>query len=353
MNTLGFERYLSQIRSHKEIPVEELARVIVEHKERYLVQNNQAVFKGEIIGNLRYSASSREDFPAVGDWVRISMMDKETAIIQKVLPRFNKLERKAVSKTIDIQIIASNIDHAFIVQSVGHDFNLNRIERYLIICRSSGINPIIILSKIDLIDSKELEDLMSLLTERAKGIQIIPLSNENHLGIDQLYKTMKPYHTYCFLGSSGVGKSSIINNLMSEELLKTNTISDSTNKGRHTTSHRELIILPNESMVIDTPGMREIGVTEVSMGIDLTFEEINELSQNCRYSDCEHIQEKGCAVIEALTNGEISQDVYNNYQKLKREQIHYSRSIKEKRQKSKELGKMYKAILDEKKKRKY
>jgi ribosome biogenesis GTPase / thiamine phosphate phosphatase len=261
MKTLGFERYLEQIPSPSEFPEGELARVIVEHKERYLVQNNQAVFKGEIIGNLRYSANSREDFPAVGDWVRISMMDKETAIILEVLPRFNKLARKAVGKTSDIQIIAGNIDHAFIVQSVGQDFNLKRIERYLIICRSSGIDTSIILSKTDLIDSIELEDLVQQLKKRVKEIPIIPLSNETQSGIDQLNKMMMPYQTYCFLGSSGVGKSSIINNLIPEQVLKTNTISYSTSKGRHTTSHRELIILPNKSMVIDTPGMREIGLT--------------------------------------------------------------------------------------------
>jgi ribosome biogenesis GTPase len=353
MKTLGFERYLEQLQSQPEFPREELARVIVEHKERYLVQNNQAVFKAEIIGNLRYSAISRKDFPAVGDWVRISMMDKDTAIIMEVLPRFNKLERKAVGKTSDIQIIAGNIDHAFIVQSVGHDFNLKRIERYLIICRSAGIDPIIILSKTDLVGSEELDSLLRDLTERVKGIKIIALSNINNSGIVELKKAMAPYETYCFLGSSGVGKSSIINNLMSEQVLKTNTISDSTSKGRHTTSHRELIVLRNKSIVIDTPGMREIGVTEVSMGIDLTFDEINELAQNCRYSDCKHIHEKGCAVMEALTNGEISQDVYDNYQKIKREQIHYSSSIKEKRQKSREFGKMIKATLEEKKKRKY
>jgi ribosome biogenesis GTPase len=198
-----------------------------------------------------------------------------------------------------------------------------------------------------------LDRLLHDLTERVKGIKIIALSNITNSGIDELKKAMAPYETYCFLGSSGVGKSSIINNLMSEQVLKTNTISDSTSKGRHTTSHRELIVLRNKSIVIDTPGMREIGVTEVSMGIDLTFDEINELAQNCRYSDCKHIHEKGCAVMEALTNGEISQDVYDNYQKIKREQIHYSSSIKEKRQKSREFGKMIKATLEEKKKRKY
>ena len=353
MKELGFELYLEHVQSKPEFPGEELARVIVEHKERYLVQNHQGVYGGEIIGNLRYTANSREDFPSVGDWVRISMMDKDSVIIHEVLPRFNCLKRKAVGKSTEVQVIASNIDHAFIVQSVGQDFNLKRMERYLIICRSSGIDTVIILSKTDLIDSDEFEDLILQLNSRVKGIPIIPLSNENHSGMEQLNKMMVPQETYCFLGSSGVGKSSIINNLMPEPLLKTSSISSGNSKGRHTTSHRELMILPNKSIVIDTPGMREIGLTEVSVGIDMTYGEINALAQNCRYSDCEHKQEKGCAVIEALNNGEISQDLYDNYQKTKREQIHFSSSIKEKRQKGKEQGKMYKAIMEEKKKRKY
>ncbi|MDF9798166.1 ribosome biogenesis GTPase [Catalinimonas alkaloidigena] len=331
----------------------ELARVIVEHKERYIVQTVQGTYHAEITGNLRFSASSRRDFPAVGDWVKVTPMDENSAVILEVFPRTSLLERQAVGKHGETQIIATNIDVAFIVQAVGHDYNLKRIERYMAICHASDIKPLIILTKIDLVQEEEVEKLVGQIKERIKHIQVIPLSNETQKGFDQLHAVMYPHKTYCFLGSSGVGKSTIINHLCGQEVLKTSLISSSTNKGRHTTSHRELMVLPNKSIVIDTPGMREVGMTDQAEGIEMTYDEIVELAEQCKFNDCTHTHEVGCAVLEAVNAGEISQDAYDNYLKLKREQSHFSSTLKEKRQKSKEQGKLYKAIQAEKRKHKY
>lgn len=330
-----------------------LARVIIEHKERYTVQSVEGTYTAEITGNLRFSANSRRDFPAVGDWVKIMPMDESTAIILEVFPRTSLLERQAVGKHGEAQLIATNIDVAFIVQSVGHDYNLKRKERYLTICHAAYIMPVIILSKIDLISEEEAVQLEQQIKARVKDVEVIRLSNETHKGFAQLQKLMQPYQTYCFLGSSGVGKSSIVNYLSGKEVLKTSAISSSSSKGRHTTSHRELMILPNKSIVIDTPGMREIGMTDQAEGLAMTYDEIEALAKACKFNDCTHTQEVGCAVLEAVEAGEISEEAYENYQKLKREQSHYSSTVREKRQKSKEQGKLYKAIQAEKRKRKF
>lgn len=353
MKNLGFTGKITDLIQSADYDGFHLARVIVEHKERYLVQTSSGIFNAEITGNLRYSAKSRLDFPAVGDWVKITMMDDETAVVTEILPRLTILERQATGKYAEKQIIATNIDFAFVVQSVGHDFNLKRLERYLAICYSSNIEPIILLTKTDLIEQNQIQELTEKINERIKGVPVVPLSIENDKSFDSLNTIFEPFKTYCFVGSSGVGKSTIINRLKGDDTLKTSAISSSTSKGKHTTTHRELIILPNGSIVIDTPGMREIGMTDNQSGVEKTYDEILELSKRCKFNDCSHVNEIGCAVLEALENGNISQGVYENFQKLRREQMHFTSSLKEKRRKSKAQGKMFKAVKAERKKNKF
>jgi len=351
MNTLGFTQKIQEL-IPSNISPEELGRITAEHKERYVMQSAEGTFHAEITGNLRFSAQSKADFPAVGDWVRYTKMDEQNAIILEVFSRYSTLERQAVGKNTDVQIIAANIDYAFIVQAVGHDFNLNRLERYLSICYAAKIEPLIILTKTDLVSEEETTRLVDEISKRVKKVPVIALSNITQKGLGELFQLMKPYNTYCFIGSSGVGKSTIINHLKNEEVLKTNSISESTNKGKHTTSHRELFLLNNNSIVIDTPGMRELGLTDVSGGIELTFDEIVELAKECRFKDCTHTSETGCAVLEALENEELPYDVYNNYQKLMREQEHFTSSVHEKRQRDKDFGKMIKVYKNQKKQNK-
>tara|TARA_R110000868_G_scaffold368227_1_gene631187 strand:+ start:10232 stop:11374 length:1143 start_codon:yes stop_codon:yes gene_type:complete len=330
----------------------ELGRVVVEHKERYEVQTSSGAYNAEITGSLRFSAESRADFPTVGDWVNLSIYDDETAIIVKVLPRFSSLERQAVGKFGECQLIASNVDVAFIMQAVGHDFNLNRLERYLTICNSSSIKPIVLLSKIDLISADELAQLINSISERLPSILVIALSNESLSGYEELNNHINSNNTYCILGSSGVGKSSLTNNLLTNSKMEVSEVSESNSKGRHTTSHRELLILPQGGVIIDTPGMRELGITTDSSGVDETFDQINTLSNNCKFSDCSHTEELGCAILEALDKGELDQESFNNFHKLKREQAHFSRTTHEKRAKDKKMGKLYKSIIQEKQNRK-
>lgn len=352
MKQLGYTNKIQNLIPN-DINESELGRIIVEHKERYILQSFEGTFNAEITGNLRFTAESRADFPAVGDWVRYMKMDEQNVVILEIFPRFSVLERQAVGKLAEVQIIASNIDCAFLVQAVGHDFNLKRLERYLTICYSANIDPIIILTKIDLIVEDEIKNLLDQISDRIKNVPVIALSSETKDGYKQLETQMEAYSTYCFIGSSGVGKSTIVNQLKKEVVLKTKEISFSTNKGRHTTSHRELFVLPNKSIVIDTPGMREVGITDQSQGIEITYDQINELANECRFSDCTHNNERGCAVLEAIESGDLSEEVYANYQKLKREQEHFSSTVHEKRQRDKEFGKMIKTVLNQKKRNKY
>ncbi|TNE56476.1 MAG: ribosome small subunit-dependent GTPase A [Bacteroidetes bacterium] len=342
LEELGYSAELENFRKGAGLEDLDTGRVISEHKERYIVRTSNGEYEAEIIGNLRYAAHSRADFPAVGDWVAISVYDEGKALIHRIFPRKTIIERQAVGKQGEKQIIATNIDYAFLVQAVDRDFNINRIERYLSICNAANVSPIILLNKTDLIEAEKLSEIIQKITARIKGIQVLAISNATGKGINELSEQMKKGKTYCLLGSSGVGKSTLVNNLSGREIMQTNTISQSTHKGRHVTSHRELIVLQNGSILIDNPGMREVGITEASDGLEITFEDIIELSKSCKYSDCTHTVEAGCAVIEAVENGTIDRASYENYLKLQREQEYFESTIEEKRKKDKDLGKIIK-----------
>lgn len=320
----------------------ELARVITEHKERYIVKTTEGEYESEITGNLRYTAQGREDFPAVGDWVTISVFDKENAIIHKVLPRFSIIKRQAVGSSLEIQIIATNIDFGLLVQAVDRDFNINRLERYLTICYASKVQPIIVLTKTDLIKEEQIQEIKDKVKQRIKDVEVIAISSETLSGYDEIKSIIQAGKTYCLLGSSGVGKSTLINKLSGEELMATNNISVSTNKGRHVTTHRELIILENGGILIDNPGMREVGIADEAEGLETTFDKIIELAKQCKYNDCTHTSESGCAVLGALKNGKVDQNSYENYLRLEREKEHYESTQAERRKKDKDFGKMLK-----------
>lgn len=319
-----------------------IGRVTQEHRERYVVSDGENEYDAEITGNLRFSANSRADFPAVGDWVAMIIYDSCQAIIHKILPRKSVLERQAVGKFGEIQIISTNIDVAFIIQAINNNFSINRLERYLTICYSSNIEPVLVISKIDLSTEREIRDAISSLEKRDKKVKYILLSNRTLKGLDQIMDFIEKGKTYCVVGSSGVGKSTLINNLLKQNILKTGQISQSTNKGRHITEHRELFVLENGGTIIDTPGMKELGVTDNIEGIKTTFQEIVDLSLKCKFTDCKHIDETGCAVIEALNSGSIDINSYDNYQKIQKEQERFQTTVSEKRKKDKVFGKMIK-----------
>ncbi len=353
LEDLGYNVQLEDYRREQVLDSFGVGRVISEHKERYRVKTVKDEFEAEIIGNLRFSARSRSDYPAVGDWVAISEYDEKKVLIHAIFPRKTIIERQAVGKVGEKQIIAANIDYAFIIQAVDRDFNINRIERYLTICNTSRVDPIIILNKIDLISESQLTGILDAIKVRIKQVPLVAISNETHVGYDELLKYILKGITYCLLGSSGVGKSTLINNISGKSLMETDSISLSTNKGKHVTSHRELVILENGGILIDNPGMREVGIADASDGLEITFETIIELSRKCKFMDCTHIHESGCAIIEAIELGELDQASYDNYQRMEREKNHYDSTVAEKRKKDKDFGKMVKNYKKDRRQNKY
>lgn len=342
LENLGYNYSLEKFRTDNKLENFEIGRVIEEHKERYKVMTKAGEFEAEIVGNMRFAAKSREEFPAVGDWVALATYENNFAIIHKILPRFSTVKRQAVGQFGEIQIIATNIDYAFIVQAVDRDFNINRLERYLTICYASKVSPIIVLTKTDLITAQQLTEILESVKNRINNIPVVAISNETQNGYEAVKAIIEKGKTYCMLGSSGVGKSTLSNNLSGKAIMKTDAISQSTNKGRHITSHRELIVLENGGILIDNPGMREIGIADTTSGLETTFDQVISISRNCKFKDCTHTNEKGCAVIEAVERGEIDKSSYNNYLKMEREKMHFESTLEEKRKKDKEFGKMLK-----------
>lgn len=353
LEELGYNKMFEAFRIEQKLNDFEIGRVIAEHKERYSVKTSQGEYEAEITGNMRFSAVSREDFPAVGDWVALSTYDTESAIIHKILPRFSIIKRQAVGQIGDVQIIATNIDYALLVQAVDRDLNINRLERYLTICYSSKVNPIIVLTKTDLINEQEKTIIIESINKRIKNISVIPISNETQDGYEALKMLIEKGKTFCMLGSSGVGKSTLLNNLSGRSIMRTDSISQSTSKGRHITSHRELVVLDNGGILIDNPGMREVGIADTTVGLETTFNKILNLSQMCKFKDCTHTNEAGCSVRDAVKNGEIERSTLENYLRLEREKVHFETTIEERRKKDREFGKMIKNYKKDMKKNNY
>lgn len=352
LKDLGYNEELEKYRKDHSLDSFGIGRVISEHKDRYTVKTEFKEFDSELLGNLRFSVTDKNQLPAVGDWVAISEYDAGKALIHAVYPRKSIVERKAVGKLGQTQIIATNIDFGLIVQSVNRDYNINRLERYLALCNASNIVPIIILSKIDLIDANRLGKILVQVKDRIQNVPIIAISNQTHVGINEIKSKLLKGKTYCLLGSSGVGKSTIINTLTGLKLMDTGGISKSIDRGKHVTSHRELIVLEN-GILIDNPGMREVGITHISDGLEMTFDGIFKLAQDCKFRDCTHTNESGCAIMDAIENEELDADSYANFIKMEKEKMHFESNAQERRKKDKDLGKMIKGIQKQRRNNKY
>jgi len=337
----GYSAFFESNRKKLKLDVFSVARVMVEYKGAYKVKNVNGEYLAKITGKQMFNASSREDYPAVGDWVAISEVGEERAIIHGVLPRRTMIKRKYSGRN-EIQVIATNIDVAFIIESVDRDYNLNRFERYFAIVKNGGIKPKIILNKIDLIPKEELDSKLAQIKKRFSDIDIFLTSTITNEGISKLKTDLAKGKTYCFLGSSGVGKSSLINKLIGKNIIKTENISLRTGRGKHATTTRETYFLENGSIVIDNPGMREVGMTDTDIGIDNLFDEITALAKKCKYIDCTHIHEPGCEVLSALKSGKLDESKYSNYINLKKEADYYKMTELEKREKDRQFGKFIK-----------
>lgn len=320
-----------------------VARVILQEKGLYRIVSEMGEKLGEISGKFRYVAKTISDYPAVGDFVMTDWNEEgSNALIHSVLSRKSCFMRKAAGNGKHEQIVASNIDIVFCCMALNNDFNLRRLERYLSIAWNSGAVPVIVLTKADL--CRNPESRIVSVSAVTMGADIVTVTATRKSGYEQIKSYINEGKTIAFIGSSGVGKSSLINCLLGENRLETNGVRND-DRGRHTTTHRELILLPDGGMVIDTPGMRELGMWDSDDGIEHAFADIEELSQMCHFRNCTHTNEPSCAILKALNAGELSIERWHSYQKLKAENAYAEDSesyLVAKERKFKEIAKINK-----------
>lgn len=331
------------------------ARVAREDRERYRLLCEHGELSGEVTGKFRGVAGPREDFPAVGDWVAAEVITGEAkALIHAVLPRRTVFRRTAAGGTSGTQIVAANVDTVFLVSGLDNDFNPRRIERYLTLAYDSGAQPVVVLNKADL--SPDIESQIAETEGIALGAPVCAVSALDGEGVEALRPYIRGCNTVAFLGSSGVGKSTLINALAGVEHMATGVVREDDSRGRHTTTHRQLIVLREGGILIDTPGMRELQLTGNAESLGQSFSDVETLTKVCRFSDCTHRSEPGCAITEAIKKGELDPKRLDAYRKLKREIAYIERRQSgtvpyEERQRAKALNRMYRRFTKEKQNR--
>lgn len=328
-----------------EYPTLTPARVILQEKDLYRIVTAHSEQPAVVSGKFRYEAQTVSEYPAVGDFVMVEHAGEDgNAVIQAILPRKSVFTRRAAGTANREQVVAANIDTVFICMSLNNDFNVRRLERYLSVAWDSGASPVIILTKADLCD--DLDQRLREVESVALGVEVVVTSSLSENGTDALKPFLKEGKTASFIGSSGVGKSTLINRLMGIDKLATNGLRND-DKGRHTTTHRELVLLENGALVIDTPGMRELGMWGADRGIDTTFADIEALALGCKFKNCTHTSEPGCAIIAAIEDGSLSEERYRSYTKLSAENAYAEDSesyLAAKSKKFKEIAKYQKSI---------
>ncbi len=345
MPDLGFDQWFQAQVSDLGQESHGLARIAAVDRGSYLIRNEFGEIPAELAGKFYFQAASPLDLPCVGDWVTVQYHSDDTAaMIHGLFPRKTFLRRKAAGAKVDFQMIAANIDSAFIVQSCHFDFNVRRLDRYLVMAADGQVEPIIILTKTDLITEEELEQKRAAIKQVGITARVLALSNITGSGLDEFQQMLIPGRTYCLLGSSGVGKTTLVNRLLGRDAFDTKAVSG-TGEGTHSTARRQLIVLHQGSLLIDTPGMRELGLLGASAGVNQEFGDVAELSSKCRYADCGHTREPGCAVLAAVTGGELSAERYASYLKLRKESEFHELSYADKRKKDRAFGRFIKSAL--------
>lgn len=294
-----------------------LGRVIREDMIAYLVQTTKSVIFAELTGVLGYKSTS-VDRPKVGDWVLGTQKTKDLFLIHQTLKRKNKISRKASGKKTEEQILAANVDLVFVVIGLDHDFNINRLERYLSLGKQQGAKTVVVLNKVDI--CKNADEIKNQLLKAPGKQDVVMISAIHNMGIDHLAELFKPNKTGILVGSSGVGKSTLVNRLLGRNVQATKSVRESDSKGMHTTSFRQLFLLPNGGCLVDTPGMRELTLWEDATQLSESHNDIVELGLTCKFSNCSHTVEKGCSILEAITNKVLDKKRYDNYVKLQSEQ---------------------------------
>jgi ribosome biogenesis GTPase len=313
LNQLGWEKYAAVL--NLEIEKTSIARVIIESKGRYVLASELGELAGMVQGKFIRQAKTEADYPKVGDWVLIEKLTGEQkAIIKEILPRKSKLSRKRAGEEIQQQIIAANVDYVFIVQSL-EDYNLNRLERYIAMAKEGNCEPVVILNKSDLVTNAQ--EKCQEAEKNLNGVKVILASMKNFEGKKEIEEIAKTGNTVALVGMSGAGKSTIINSLLEENLQKTSEVRTTDSKGRHTTTRRELFVMPSGAILIDTPGMRELGLWAKEESVADAFWDIEEIAQNCKFRNCNHMNDMGCAVVEAVKGGGLDAERYESYLKLK------------------------------------
>jgi ribosome biogenesis GTPase / thiamine phosphate phosphatase len=318
----GFNPYFQALFSEYADQGLQPARVLAEYTHTYRLQTSLGEVQAEVTGKYRHLTQSREDYPAVGDWVVISQ-EEGTTRIHETLSRLSCFRRQVSSSKGDVQILAANVNTLFLVMGLNQDFNLRRLERYLSLAWDSRTRAVILLNKQDL--CADSESMLQSVIQLAADTPVHRLSALYHEGLQALEPYLLPGQTLAVLGSSGAGKSTLINALMGNPLMETNGVRKGDQKGKHTTTHRQLLKLPQGALLIDTPGMRELQLWDASEGIGQTFAELEELALSCRFRDCNHEQEIGCAIQAAVQSGELDSGRLANFRKLSREDAHHKR----------------------------
>lgn len=291
-----------------------LARVAVSQRNQYQLFTAAGELPAEASGALWHRTPNRAGMPVTGDWVAARVIDPSQAIVEVVLPRKTVFSRRAAGRREDEQPVAANIDLTFLVCGLDGDFNLRRLERYFTLTAEAGTEAVVVLNKSDL--CPDIEARLRETAAVARGVPVVPATTRTPHGLDEVRAFLRPGRTVALLGSSGVGKSAIVNCLLEEERLRTGAVRESDSRGRHTTTHRELIPLPNGGAVIDTPGMRELQLWASQESVDQTFDEIAAIAAACRFRDCSHSGESGCAVARAIAEGAVSEERWTSYRKL-------------------------------------
>lgn len=328
LDLLGYNSFYEK--SFKELNRDDLipGRIAVENKNNFVVFTETGEVKAEVSGNLLFNSEVKSELPKVGDWVALALFD-DLGIIHFVFERQVKLSRNTPDNKTEEQVIATNVDVVFVMQSANENFNLNRMERQVTAIYNCGSSPVILLSKTDL--HEEIDILISEIGSRLPQVEVFPISSLDNVGVEELRKFILDRKTYTIIGSSGVGKSTLINSLMGEEILKTLEVREDDARGRHASTRRQMFLLPTGGVIIDTPGMREFGLWEDANGISSTYFEFEEYASQCKYADCTHTVEAGCAVLVAVENGEIDSARYENYLKLRKELNYLERKMDERK----------------------